>query len=44
MKVALVTPAPPRSRAGNRATATRWSKLLRAAGYQVDILERWGAD
>ena len=44
MKVALVTPAPPRSRAGNRATAARWSRLLRAAGYQVDILERWGAD
>ena len=44
MKMALVTPAPPRSLSGNRATATRWSKLLRAAGHKVDILEQWGVD
>jgi len=44
MKIALVTPAAPRSRAGNRATATRWSRLLRAAGHQVDVLEQWQAD
>ncbi len=30
MKVRLITPAPPRSRAGNRATATRWANILRA--------------
>lgn len=41
MKIVLVTPAPPRSRAGNRATANRWSRLLRAAGHHVDILEQW---
>ncbi len=44
MKCALVTPAPPRSLAGNRATAARWSRLLRAAGHQVDVLENWGVD
>ena len=44
MKIVLVTPAPPRSRAGNRATATRWSRLLRAAGHQVNVLEQWDAD
>jgi len=44
MKIALVTPAPPRSRASNRATAARWSRLLRAAGHQVNVLEQWGAD
>lgn len=44
MNIALVTPAPPRSRAGNRATAARWARLLRAAGYGVDVLEKWGAD
>jgi len=44
MKIALVTPAAARSRAGNRATAVRWSRLLRAAGHQVDVLEQWQAD
>lgn len=44
MKIALVTPAAPRSRAGNRATASRWAGLLRAAGHQVDVLEQWRAD
>lgn len=43
MRIALVTPAAPGSRAGNRATATRWSSLLRAAGHQVDVLEHWSA-
>ena len=41
MKMALVTPAPPRSLSGNRTTAKRWSKLLRGAGHKVDILEQW---
>jgi len=44
VKIALVTPAAPRSLAGNRATATRWSRLLRAAGHHVDVLEQWGTD
>jgi putative glycosyltransferase (TIGR04348 family) len=44
MRIALVTPAPPRSLAGNRATAARWARLLRGAGHQVDVLEQWGAD
>jgi len=37
MHVCLVTPAPPRSRAGNRATATRWARFLRARGHRVRI-------
>ena len=41
MKMALVTPAPPSSLSGNRATASRWSSLLREAGHKVDILEQW---
>ncbi len=44
MKIALVTPAAPRSRAGNRATATRWARLLREAGHDVAVLEQWQAD
>lgn len=41
MKIGLVTPAAPRSRAGNRATATRWARRLRAAGHRVRVLEQW---
>ena len=41
MRIGLVTPAGPRSRAGNRATATRWARLLRTAGHQVSVLEQW---
>lgn len=37
MDITLVTPAAPRSRAGNRATATRWANLLRALGHRVTI-------
>jgi putative glycosyltransferase (TIGR04348 family) len=37
MRIRLVTPAPPRSRAGNRATAARWAAILRGLGHRVDI-------
>ena len=37
MDILLITPAPPGSRAGNRATATRWAGFLRDAGYQVRV-------
>jgi len=33
----MVTPAPPRSRAGNRATAVRWSRMLRELGHTVHV-------
>lgn len=35
--LALITPAAPGSRAGNRATATRWARLLRPSGYRVTL-------
>jgi len=38
MHIALVTPAPPRSRSGNRATASRWARLLRGLGHRVDVI------
>jgi putative glycosyltransferase (TIGR04348 family) len=41
MKIAIITPAPPGSRAGNRATAERWSRLLEHAGHQVCILTEY---
>lgn len=37
-KITLITPAARGSRAGNRATATRWARLLRELGCKVQIL------
>jgi len=37
MNISLITPAPPRSRKGNRLTATRWSRHLRDLGHNVRI-------
>jgi putative glycosyltransferase (TIGR04348 family) len=41
MRIALVTPAPARSRSGNRHTALRWAAMLRAAGHRVRVAQRW---
>jgi putative glycosyltransferase (TIGR04348 family) len=37
MRVRLVTPAPARSRKGNRVTALRWARLLRQLGHRVRV-------
>ena len=37
MKIGIVTPAPPRSRYGNRITAIRWVHILRELGHRVSI-------
>src|SRR5688500_12468834 len=37
MRIALVTPAGPGTRNGNRHTALRWAAFLRAAGHRVSI-------
>ena len=37
MRIRLITPAPPRSRAGNRATAARWAAMLRDLGHRVEV-------
>ena len=37
MRIILITPAPPKSRAGNRATATRWANIIRSLGHSVEI-------
>jgi putative glycosyltransferase (TIGR04348 family) len=37
MRIRLITPAPPRSRTGNRATAARWAAILRGLGHRVEV-------
>ena len=37
MKILLVTPALPNSRAGNRVTATRWKTILTELGHKVTL-------
>ena len=37
MQILMITPAPPRSRSGNRATAARWAARLRELGHRVRI-------
>ncbi len=37
MNIILITPAPRRSRAGNRTTAERWARQLRDLGHRVAV-------
>ena len=41
MQITLITPAPPGSRAGNRATAERWGRLLEQSGHRVAIITEY---
>lgn len=41
MKIALVTPAGPGTRNGNRHTALRWAAFLRNAGHRVEVSVQW---
>ena len=41
MRIALVTPARPGTRSGNRHTALRWAAFLRKAGHRVAIATEW---
>lgn len=41
MHITLITPAAPGSRAGNRATAERWARLLRASGHRARIITEY---
>ncbi|MGB5081489.1 MAG: selenoneine biosynthesis selenosugar synthase SenB [Burkholderiales bacterium] len=41
MRLVIVTPARPGTRHGNRATALRWARHLRALGHRVAIQVEW---
>lgn len=41
MKIILITPAPPTSRAGNRTTALRWAGLFRDLGHEVAVATQY---
>lgn len=41
MRIAIVTPAAAGTRLGNRHTALRWARILRALGARVDIFTAW---
>lgn len=41
MRIALVTPAGPGTRNGNRHTALRWAAFLRQAGHRVTVEVEW---
>jgi putative glycosyltransferase (TIGR04348 family) len=44
MRIALVTPAGPGTRNGNRHTALRWAAFLRKAGHRVGVSVQWPGD
>ncbi len=37
MKISLITPAHKQSMSGNRTTAQRWARILRALGHRVNV-------
>lgn len=41
MRLTIVTPAGPDSKAGNRATALRWQSLMEAASHQVEVVTEY---
>lgn len=44
MRILIITPAPPRSLAGNRATALRWAGLLRNLNHNVTIATEFNGE
>jgi putative glycosyltransferase (TIGR04348 family) len=41
LRISIITPAAMHARNGNRNTATRWARLLRALGHRVSVEREW---
>lgn len=41
MNILMITPAPPRSRHGNRVTALRWARMLEKLGHRVRLAQSY---
>lgn len=41
MRIGIITPAPPRSRYGNRITAVRWARILKNIGHRVSLKQEY---
>lgn len=44
MRIRIITPAPPRTRHGNRVTALRWQRILRDLGHRVSLHEDYAGE
>lgn len=44
MKIGIITPAPPKSRYGNRVTALRWARILKKLGHSVSVKQSYEGD
>jgi putative glycosyltransferase (TIGR04348 family) len=44
VRIGIVTPAPPRSRYGNRVTALRWARILRGLGHRVQTTQAYAGE
>src|SRR2546427_39693 len=44
MRIGIITPAPPRSRYGNRVTALRWARILKKLGHRVRVTREYDGE